>query len=686
MGVTEEERGGGGTNDQRPPALPGAASDGPPPTSRIRPALGPGQPEGTPVANGAAFPDSTPERLRGNLSDTARPEHSSDSGPYVETPRGIEWRRRTGQGEELVVLTNFTARIVGDLLHDDGVETERYMDVSATLKGQGFQFTIPASKFPCMNWPAERLGPEAILFPGYATRDRARVAIQLLSGSVPKRHVFTHTGWRLVGEDWIYLHAGGAIGRAGVVDGVEVELTEALREYRLPSPPKGQKLTAAIRSTLSLLDLGPNHVMIPILGAVFRAPLGEADFSLHLAGPTGVFKTELAALAQQFWGEKLDARHLPASWAGTGNSLEALAFVAKDALLVVDDFAPTGSINDARRLHRDADRLLRAQGNRAGRSRMRQDTTLAPVRPPRGVILSTGEEVPNGQSLRARMWVLELEQDSIRVDRLTDAQADAANGVFSSAMSAYIRWLSRRMDIVRRNLGSQVRDFQAGMCIPNSHRRAPEIFANLAIAWTHFLAFADLQGAISREEKAVLDDRIASGLRIAAAEQSYHFTASDPTARFLNLVSAALASGRAHLTSISGGEPECSEASGWRPEGSGVPGSVPRQMRPMGELVGWVDGEQVFLEPESAFAMAQRLARDQGEELTVGSKTLHKRLAEKGLLASTDEDRKTLTVRRTLAGLRRNVLHLRRSALIGEKPAQSAQPLPGLNADGDSGP
>ena len=39
----------------------------------------------------------------------------------------------------------------------------------------------------------------------------------------------------------------------------------------------------------------------------------------------------------------LDARHLPASWAATPNALEGLAFLAKDAVLVVDDFNPTGA-------------------------------------------------------------------------------------------------------------------------------------------------------------------------------------------------------------------------------------------------------------------------------------------------------------------------------------------------------
>ena len=48
------------------------------------------------------------------------------------------------------------------------------------------------------------------------------------------------------------------------------------------------------------------------------------------------------------------------------------------------------------------------QGNNAGRQRMRADTTLRPPKPPRCLILSSGEEVPRGQSLRARTVITEL--------------------------------------------------------------------------------------------------------------------------------------------------------------------------------------------------------------------------------------------------------------------------------------
>src|SRR5262249_55558808 len=154
------------------------------------------------------------------------------------------------------------------------------------------------------------------------------------------------------------------------------------------------------------------------------------------------------ALAQQHAGPGLDAKHLPANWSSTANALESLAFSARHALLVVDDFCPAGNAADVQRYHREADRLFRGQGNRSGRQRLRPDGTPKAARPPRGVILSTGEDVPRGHSLRARMFVVEVGRSDVNPGRLTECQREAAAGTYASAASAYIRWLAERFDSV----------------------------------------------------------------------------------------------------------------------------------------------------------------------------------------------------------------------------------------------
>ena len=62
--------------------------------------------------------------------------------------------------------------------------------------------------------------------------------------------------------------------------------------------------------------------------------------------------------------------------------------------------------------------------------------------------------------------------------------------------------------------------------------------------------------------------------------------------------------------------------------------------------------------------MVQVAGRDSGEVLSVSEQTLRKRLREKGLLASTEGNRETLTVRRTIMGSCRSVLHLLRETVL----------------------
>ena len=608
----------------------------------------------------------------------AAPGGDAQAGPpYRATPAGLVWDRPTSNGTIPIALTNFTARIVAQVVEDDGAEQRRLFEIEGTVGGRSVQFPLATSAFNAMNWPTDHLGASAVTYAGMGLRDHARVAIQLLSGEVPERTIYTHTGWREIGEAWVYLHGGGAIGPLGSVgERVETRLEGALARYVLPDPPTGVALQAAVRASLRLLEVAPDRLTVPLLAATYRAVLGATDFSEHLAGPTGVFKTELAALVQQHFGAAMDSRNLPGSWSSTANLLEAMTFAAKDAVFVVDDFAPAGSVGDVLRLQRDADRLLRAQGNGAGRGRMRADTSLRPAKPPRGLVLSTGEDVPSGQSLRARILVLEVEPGAVDKVQLSLCQADAAAGLYAQAMAGFIGSVAGRYGPIRAGLRAEVVRLRGQAIGSHAHRRTPEIVANLAIGIDAFLAFAEAVGAIDQEDRTALSQRCWLALGHAAAGQAEHQAASDPAARFLELLAAAIGSGRAHVAGENGDLPSNPGAWGWRKDTDGTGSFGHETWRPQRERVGWVvednDDHGLFLDPDASFAAAQSMGRDTGDPIAVQPKTLHRRLQQAGLLLSIEEARKRLTVRRTLGGARRAVLHL--SASVLEGTAQTARP------------
>src|SRR5262249_46178807 len=152
---------------------------------------------------------------------------------------------------------------------------------------------------------------------------------------------------------------------------------------------------------------------------------------LYLVGRTGTFKTALAALMQQHFGATMNAAHLPANFASTASALEEIAFEAKDSLLVIDDFVPSGRSHD-NTLQNLAERIFRAAGNREGRSRMSGDGLRAP-RAPRAFLVATGEEVPQGHSVRARLLMVEVRPNDVDQQILTWCQKHADEAKFATA-------------------------------------------------------------------------------------------------------------------------------------------------------------------------------------------------------------------------------------------------------------
>lgn len=613
----------------------------------------------------------------GEWIERTKPQEGTKGCPYRATPDGIEWLKPDKQGlgnPEVVRLTNFASKIQAEVIEDDGVDVRRVFEIATYIKERAKSFRVQAEKFNAMNWVTEQLGASAIVYPGAGTKDHARAAIQLLSGEITETVRFTHLGWRKIGDKWFYLHAGGAIGEGGAIDGVDVAITEALAGYSLPAPPEGEELVSCIKTSLEMLEVAPRSITVPLLASPYRAVIGGVDHSIHVAGSTGAGKSVLAALVQQHYGPSMDGRHLPAGWSSTGNALELLAFLAKDAVLVVDDFVPTGSSADVAKLNRDAERLLRAQGNKAGRQRMTADATLRQGKPPRGLVLSTGEDSPRGQSLRARLLILEVSPGDINWARVSGCQKAAADGVYAKVMAAFIRWLAPRYDDLQAVLSARIAAFRSAAYTSGLHRRVPEIVANLAIGLSSFLEFSHQAGAFKEEECTQLWATWWQSLMEPAAKQVRHQAATEPARRFLTLLSAALSSGQAHLSNEDGDIPQNPDAWGWRRSSTTVAGYTVDEWKPQGPRVGWIDGEDdLYLDPEAAYGTAQRLGATTGEPLVISSQTLKRRLNEQHFLASTDQSTQTLMVRRRHAGQLRYVLHLKLSSLgTSESPSISS--------------
>jgi hypothetical protein len=147
-----------------------------------------------------------------------------------------------------------------------------------------------------------------------------------------------------------------------------------------------------------------------------------------------------------------------------------------------------------------------------------------------------------------------------------------------------------------------------------------------------------------------------SALIEVAHRQLEHLEEANPVGRFLTLLRTAIAAGRAHVAARNGGIPDDPGTRGWcsnrlaRNRGRAA-------WLPQGARVGWLDGQDLFLDIDSAYRATQAMAAD-GDGIAVGILTLVKRLHEGGWLKSVDEPRGKLKVRRMIDGRRLEVLHL----------------------------
>jgi hypothetical protein len=424
-----------------------------------------------------------------------------------------------------IAVANFSARIVRNLVLDDDGTEHRNFAVETKVAGQERTVIVSAAEFNRMSWVLNRLGPQAIIYPGQ--QQHARVAIQSLSGSVQQQRIYTQLGWKKHGTEWIYLQTGGAMGARGPQSEVQVQLPAALTDYRVVAPASAKERAEAVRASLRFLSLAADRITFPLLAGVYRAALGKVDFSLFLTGPSGTFKTALAALCQQHFGASMDASRLPASFASTANALEELAFRAKDALLVVDDFVPTGGTGDGA-LHGLAERLFRSAGNRQGRSRTNGHGRLDAPRPPRALLLATGEEVPRGHSLRARLLMVDVGPGDVHRGHLTTCQCAGNRGQLAAALGGFIGWVASRYDNLREQFSERIFELRSQRLPTGIHARVPTAIAELQAGWEIWLQFALEVGAIGKAEKRELEHRSRIALSELAARQSHYQQDRDP--------------------------------------------------------------------------------------------------------------------------------------------------------------
>ena len=587
---------------------------------------------------------------------------------------------------ESIQLSNFTAEITAQTLVDDGVEVTRHYELATQLNGNQKQFTVSALDYEKSEWIDKELGAKACVTVGRSMKQHLLAAIRQVSDPTEET-CFAHTGWRKIDGQMIFLHTGGGVGRVGHIvscnssshdpqlhepvepfqerEGscgscgscklIRTSFKNSLSHFSLPEI-QPEKKKEAIQASLRFLEITSDTITVPLYCSLWRSVLGHVDYGVHLAGQTGMGKSEMCALIQQHFGADMDSRHLPGSWLSTENALEMLMFQCKDALLVIDDFKPVGSKNEQERLHAKADGVFRRVGNSTARGRLDSRLQERPERPPRCLVLSTGEDTPKGQSAKARGIPLLMSQSITRVGtesqrKLTACQEDALAGIYAQCMTAYISWLAPQIEQIQGRLFSEIAKERNRLAVIG-HARSGSNTASMLVGMHYFLKFAVAMEALSEQDSQDLIARCEHSLLKVASEAAQENREDRPSAQYIRLLVAALNSKKAYLEDISPKDDEEEK------EREAIP--------PNSEMVGWIDGEDIYLLPEVAYKVASAMGISIRDEITTSERNLRKFLVQDKKLASTDQGKKRpmITIRKRFKGKRCEVLHLKSSTLF----------------------
>ena len=525
--------------------------------------------------------------------------------------------RLTRKGIVEKKLCNFAPYITEEITLDDGTEPDTRIKLRGTHQnGRELpEIEIPGKELAFFNWLPAYWGMDCVLEVGKNIKETVRYAIQYTTEHALRKTVYTVTGWKEIDGQWEFLLPGD--------QAHSVQLPRKLRGYRAEEKGMAEDL-AVLRC---MLTDGPAEkaVLLPLLALTFLSPLNhflaeaecEPKFVLFLIGKTGSRKSTLAALALSFFGS-FTATELPLSFQDTANSIVHNSFALKDVLTCIDDFHPGSRLEEAK-LTDTAQRILRAYGDRAGRARLRPDASLRESRPPQGNAVITAEFPPDvGESGAARSFVLEMNQKSVDLARLSEFQTQASKGVLARCMRAYLEWLRgvflRKKESEKNLCALLSSSFQSyrqefydnGIAC---HGRVAETVAWLRIGMDYLLRFLQDANAMSQAEARQIENEHVLLLYQLAAKQAESIAEDRPTLKFLRKLQALLEAGQVCL----------------------LPKDADEEAVPF-NCVGREDDTYWYLYAEVAHKAVREWCERQGEAFSISSKSLLKALAEEGIL------------------------------------------------------
>lgn len=267
------------------------------------------------------------------------------------------------------------------------------------------------------------------------------VGMRWYSGKRPIRQAYAATGWLPDRDAFLIPGMVGAVTADGVDPTVTFEPTDRL--------PGAMALTRIVQQDADLQETArllftsvPARILMPILSQILAAPLCSVGFDnrslVHVYGPSNTYKTALTTSLMSIYGFASPASLGVDSWAtSTEKALLSKLYAYRDLPVLIDDFK-AGTISEERVIA-----MVQGYGDARGRATLTRDRRFQEANPPRGLMISTGEDVwQNQRSALSRTVIVHIEQGAITLASMQTLAEAAKTGKLGALGLSWIRWLT----------------------------------------------------------------------------------------------------------------------------------------------------------------------------------------------------------------------------------------------------
>lgn len=565
-----------------------------------------------------------------NLLETT--SYSVDTSGKLCLNKEVKNRKTQEWNMVQIPLCNFLARITKETTEDDGLEVIKKLElVGVRETGVLLEpIQVPIKDFESLSWVVEKWGTLCNMEPEPNVKNKVRHAIQELSKEQKQEYTYTHLGFRKIGGKWVYLHAGGAIGSEQVKVNVE---QNNLSSYSLPEP--AENLKESIQASIRMKDVAEPHISLSLLAMVGLAPLCEPfrkakiepAFILWLVGLSGSRKSTIAGCVLNHFGD-FGNKSLPATFKDTVNALEKKAYLVKDSLLVIDDFHPTD--HERKPMEQKAEYLLRGYGDRVGKERMKQDTSIRKGYAPQGLCIVTGESLPNSsRSGLARLLAVNVDKTTgVKNEVLDTFQTPEHSLKLRESYRGYIEWLLPQFDELPSALNDKFILYRKGVQEQaketGQHGRINETIAWLLIGLSKYLQYSVDHGAITEFERKNMLQLAKQEFMKLGYQHTENIQEEKKSSMFLSALKELIATEQVTIPHRYTGSPLGNQHSL--------------------NLIGYNDDEHLYLLPDTTIGVINKFYEKQNRSFNISKNMLYKEFEDEGILQKAKEHTKNIKI------------------------------------------